>query len=60
MTYSHLQIFPDEEPLKPYRTMHFSGEDSVYLIGCVLGILDKKNYASDEETRLYLMMHGKE
>ena len=41
-----------------YSTMHFSEEESVYLIGRVLGILDKADYASEAETERYLAVHG--
>ena len=41
-----------------YAPMHFSEEESVYLIGRVLGILDKADYASMEETERYLAVHG--
>lgn len=43
---------------KDYPTMRFSDEKSVYLIGRVLGILDKADYASEEETERYLAVHG--
>ncbi len=42
-----------------YPTMHFSEHDSVYLIGRVLGILDKSDYANAQETEQYLAIHGK-
>lgn len=41
-----------------YAPMHFHEEESVYLIGRVLGILDKADYASTEETERYLAVHG--
>ena len=41
-----------------YKTLRFSDDESVYLIGRVLGILDKADYASEEETERYLTMHG--
>ena len=41
-----------------YAPMHFCEEESVYLIGRVLGILDKADYASMEETERYLAVHG--
>ncbi len=41
-----------------YPTMHFEEDESVYLIGRVLGILDKADYASVEETERYLAVHG--
>ena len=41
-----------------YAPMHFCEEESVYLIGRVLGILDKADYASAEETERYLAVHG--
>lgn len=42
-----------------YPAMHFEEEESVYLIGRVLGILDKADYASADETERYLAVHGK-
>lgn len=41
-----------------YKPLRFSEEESVYLIGRVLGILDKADYASIEETERYLAVHG--
>lgn len=41
-----------------YAPMHFCEEESVYLIGRVLGILDKADYASADETERYLAVHG--
>ncbi len=41
-----------------YPPMHFSEQESVYLIGRVLGILDKSDYASAQETERYLAVHG--
>ncbi len=41
-----------------YPPMHFSEQESVYLIGRVLGILDKSGYASAQETERYLAVHG--
>jgi len=32
-----------------YKTMYFDGDDSVYLIGRVIGILDKASYATPED-----------
>ena len=43
---------PDYEPLR------FSDEESVYLIGRVLGILDKADYATQNEMEKYLAVHG--
>jgi len=41
-----------------YPPMHFNEDESVYLIGRVLGILDKADYASQDETERYLAVHG--
>ncbi len=41
-----------------YPTIHFPEHDSVYLIGRVLGILDKSDYANAQETEHYLATHG--
>lgn len=41
-----------------YAPMHFSEEESVYMIGRVLGILDKTDYASADEAERYLAVHG--
>ena len=43
---------------KDYPVMHFEDEDSVYLIGRVLGILDPAWIASQEEVRLYTTIHN--
>lgn len=41
-----------------YGTMHFSEFESVYLIGRVLGILDKASYASETDIARYQAVHG--
>ena len=41
-----------------YGTMHFSEFESVYLIGRVLGILDKASYATEADIARYQAVHG--
>ena len=41
-----------------YKTMHFDDSETVYLIGRVLGILDKTSYASQEDIARYQAVHG--
>lgn len=41
-----------------YKTLHFDGDDSVYLIGRVLGVLDKAAYAGSEAVERYKAVHG--
>lgn len=41
-----------------YDTMHFNDWDAVYLIGRVLGILDKASYATPEDIARYEAVHG--
>lgn len=41
-----------------YRTMHFTDEDSVYLIGRVVGVLDRKNIAKESDVKKYQFVHG--
>ena len=43
-----------------YGTMHFSEFESVYLIGRVLGILDKASYASEADVARYQAVHGED
>lgn len=43
-----------------YVTMHFSEFESVYLIGRVLGILDKASYASEADIARYQAVHGED
>ena len=43
-----------------YGIMHFSEFESVYLIGRVLGILDKASYASETDIARYLAVHGED
>lgn len=43
-----------------YPPMHFSDEESVYLIGRVLGIFDKSQYAKPEDIEKYELVHGEE
>ena len=43
-----------------YDTMHFYESDSVYLIGRVLGILDKTSYANQEDIARYEAVHGED
>ena len=40
-----------------YKTMHFCDSDSVYLIGRVLGVLDKASYANQEDIARYVAAH---
>ena len=41
-----------------YAIMHFYDSDSVYLIGRVLGILDKASYANETDIARYRAVHG--
>lgn len=43
-----------------YKTMHFCDTDSVYLIGRVLGVLDKASYANQEDIARYAAVHGED
>lgn len=43
-----------------YGTMHFSEFESVYLIGRVLGILDKASYATEADVARYQAVHGED
>lgn len=43
-----------------YKPMHFDESASVYLIGRVLGILDKASYATAEDISKYEAVHGEE
>ena len=43
-----------------YPTMRFADEESVYLIGRVLGILDKASYAKPEDVEKYRLVHDLE
>lgn len=43
-----------------YKPMHFDDSVSVYLIGRVLGILDKASYATAEDISKYEAVHGEE
>jgi len=43
-----------------YKTMHFNEDESVYLIGRVLGIFDKSQYAKPEDIEKYELVHGKD
>ena len=43
-----------------YETMHFDDFESVYLIGRVLGILDKASYAKPEDVAKYQAVHGED
>ena len=40
-----------------YKPMHFDKSESVYLIGRVLGILDKTSYAKPEDIAQYEAVH---
>lgn len=41
-----------------YDVMHFSDEESVYLIGRVIGVLDPENIATEADVKRYLAIHG--
>ena len=43
-----------------YDTMHFYDSDSVYLIGRVLGVLDKASYANQKDIERYEAVHGED
>ncbi len=43
-----------------YPTMHFCEDASVYLIGRVLGILDKVSYAKPEDVEKYMAIRGEQ
>ena len=40
-----------------YPAMHFDNEQSVYLIGRVLGVLDPSGYAKQEDIERYKLLH---
>ena len=41
-----------------YDVMHFSDEESVYLIGRVIGVLSPESIATEEDVKRYLAIHG--
>ena len=41
-----------------YDIMHFSDEESVYLIGRVMGVLSPESIATEEDVKRYLAIHG--
>jgi len=41
-----------------YETMTFSDDENVYLIGCVLGILEPESIASERDADRYIAMHA--
>lgn len=41
-----------------YPVMHFTGDESVYLIGRVLGVFDPKGYAKQEDIEKYLNIYS--
>ena len=43
-----------------YPPMHFQDEDRVYLIGRVLGVFDKEQYAKPSDIQKYQLVHGEE
>ena len=46
-------------PLNPaYPVMRFSDEDSVYLIGRVMGVLSPESVATEADVKRYLAIHG--
>ena len=45
-------------PNPKYDIMHFSDEESVYLIGRVTGVLAPENIATEADVKRYLAIHG--
>ena len=43
-----------------YAPMYFHGDESVFLIGKVLGTLGKTDYATPEDIRKYEIVHGED
>ena len=43
-----------------YDVMRFSDEESVYLVGRVIGVLDPENIATEADVKRYLAIHGDE
>ena len=43
-----------------YAPMYFRGDESVFLIGKVLGTLEKTDYATPEDIRKYEIVHGED
>ena len=41
-----------------YDVMRFSDEESIYLIGRVIGVLDPENIATEADVKRYLAIHG--
>ena len=41
-----------------YDVMHFSDEESVYLIGRVMGVLNPESIATETDVKRYLAIHG--
>ena len=41
-----------------YDVMHFFDEESVYLIGRVMGVLNPESIATEEDVKRYLAIHG--
>ena len=41
-----------------YDVMHFSDEESVYLIGRVMGVLNPESIATEADVKRYLAIHG--
>ena len=49
---------PDYSLNPKYDVMRFSDEESVYLIGRVIGVLDPENIATEADVKRYLAIHG--
>ena len=45
---------------KRYKTIKFADDETVFLIGRVLGLLDPNDIAGDEDIRLYQELHAEE
>lgn len=62
-TETFIKVFEEDglHSLNPrYKTMRFSDEESVYLIGRVIGVFDKSQYAKPEDVEKYQLIHGEE
>ena len=60
---TYIKVYEDDglHSLNPdYETMRFTDSDTVYLIGRVLGILDKSSYARQEDIARYEAVFGRE
>lgn len=57
---TYIKVYGEEglESLNPkYKTMHFGENESVYLIGRVMGILDPRQVATAEDIDKYQLLH---